>query len=191
MLLHMYHLNPADRTSFKAALLLAFYGFLRCSEYTVNCNIKNNFLRRKDIRFEGRKKVNLLIKLRKTKTIQFSTSFVQVFENKAASCPVNAMRAYLQFFNHNRNDPLFWFQAQPLSSVKFNEVLRQVLSLSAFNPKVYSSHSLRSGAASAAADHGVPAWLIQKLGRWKSDCFKRYIPDPKEPKRKAQLSMSS
>ena len=166
MLLHMSHLNPADRASFKAALLLAFYGFLRCSEYTVNCNNKNNFLRRKDIRFEGRKKVNLRIKLRKTKTDQFSTSFVQVFETKATSCPVNAMRAYLKFFNHNINDPLFWFQAHPLSSVKFNEVLRQVLFLSGFNPKVYSSHSLRSGAASAAADHGVPAWLIQKLGRF-------------------------
>ena len=117
MLLHMSHLSPADRISFEAALLLVFYGFLRCSEDTVNCNNKNNFLRRKNIQFEGRKKVNLRIKLRKTNTDQFSTSFVQEFENKAVSCPVNAMRAYLQFFNHNRNDPLFWFQAQSLSSV--------------------------------------------------------------------------
>ena len=72
MLLHMSHLNPGDSASFKTVLLFAFYGFLRCSEYTVNCNNKNNFLRRKDVRFEGTKKVNLWIKLRKTKTDQFS-----------------------------------------------------------------------------------------------------------------------
>ena len=38
-----------------------------------------------------------------------------------------------------------------------------------------SSHSLRIGAASTAAAMGCPKWLIQAMGRWTSDCFRRYI----------------
>ena len=46
------------------------------------------------------------------------------------------------------------------------------------NPRVYSSHSLRSVAAITAASRGVPAWLIQKLGCWSSGCYKMYISQP-------------
>ena len=31
--------------------------------------------------------------------------------------------------------------------------------------------------AAAVSCRGVPAWLIQKLGRWCSGCYKIYIPD--------------
>ena len=41
-----------------------------------------------------------------------------------------------------------------------------------------SSHSLRIGAASTAAAAGCPKYLIKSLGRWSSDCFRRYIRVP-------------
>ena len=41
--------------------------------------------------------------------------------------------------------------------------------------ELYAGHSFRIGAATAAAVVGLPDWLIQAMGRWSSDCYKRYI----------------
>ena len=38
-----------------------------------------------------------------------------------------------------------------------------------------NTHSFRIGGASAAAAAGIPDSVIQIMGRWKSDCYKRYI----------------
>ena len=45
-------------------------------------------------------------------------------------------------------------------------------------PPLYSSHSLRIGAATEAATVGLPNWLIQQAGRWKSSAYERYIRSP-------------
>ena len=37
------------------------------------------------------------------------------------------------------------------------------------------THSFRIGGASAAAVAGLPSFVIQQLGQWKSDAFRRYI----------------
>ena len=38
-----------------------------------------------------------------------------------------------------------------------------------------NTHTFRIGGASAAASAGVPDSVIQILGRWKSDAYRRYI----------------
>ena len=43
------------------------------------------------------------------------------------------------------------------------------------NPKFFSTHSLRIGGASALAAAGVPDYIIQTMGRWKSLAFLLYI----------------
>ena len=44
-----------------------------------------------------------------------------------------------------------------------------------FNQAFFSSHSLRIGGASALAAAGVPDYIIQTFGRWKSLAFLKYI----------------
>ena len=39
----------------------------------------------------------------------------------------------------------------------------------------FTSHSLRIGAATRAAEVGFSSALIQILGRWRSDSFKLYV----------------
>ena len=43
------------------------------------------------------------------------------------------------------------------------------------NPKWFSSHSFRRGAASLAARSGVAPHLIQLMGDWESEAYKQYV----------------
>ena len=46
------------------------------------------------------------------------------------------------------------------------------------NSEQFSGHSLRRGGATSLALRGVSDALIQVLGRWQSDAYKRYILQP-------------
>jgi len=43
------------------------------------------------------------------------------------------------------------------------------------DPKEFALHSGRIGGATRLAAMGVPDWMIQKEGRWKSDAYKIYV----------------
>ena len=58
------HLNTKDRAAFKAALLLAFFGFMRSSEYSVTSTNLTLCLRRKDIKIYPKYKKNGVIRLK-------------------------------------------------------------------------------------------------------------------------------
>lgn len=186
MLMHTYSMAPVDGACIRAALTLAFYGFFRVSEYTVVPR-KAKFLRKKDVKIC---KNHLKVRLRESKTDQFSKSTVRVYFNNMVDCPGKHFQEYLQLSSHHRNSPVLMYQGAPLTAALFNSVFRNLVCRVGLNPNHFSSHSLRSGAASTAAESGVPSWLIQKLGRWKSGCYKIYIPDPRKAKQRAQLEMS-
>ena len=54
-------------------------------------------------------------------------------------------------------------------------MLKKVAVSFGFKKKGFSSHSLRIAGASALANAGVPDYIIQKTGRWKSLTFLQYI----------------
>ena len=56
--------------------------------------------------------------------------------------------------------------------------LRQVLLDVGVSTAQYSGHSFRIGAATTAAELGVPDSLIKKMGRWKLSVFMHYIRTP-------------
>jgi site-specific recombinase XerD len=63
-----------------------------------------------------------------------------------------------------------------------NHILKNMLKQAGYSEaqiSSFGSQSCRRGGASAAAAMGVPVYLIQQYGTWKSDCVKRYlIPTP-------------
>ena len=74
-------------------------------------------------------------------------------------------------FRGDTLDPNAW----SLTQHNFNAAIRLIASHQGWNPKHFSSHSLRIGGASALAAGGAPSWQIQLIGRWSSLAFLQYI----------------
>ena len=90
-------------------------------------------------------------------------------------CAVSALE-YLLAASNGRPGPLFQSrEGVPFTRPWLNTLIRELVSRTGRPPQQYSSHSFRIGAASTAAAAGIPDWRIQALGRWSSDCYRRYI----------------
>ena len=100
----------------------------------------------------------------------------------ATTCPVAALKKLYIHDPKSPDSPLFLDQdgQSPLSRTAFIARLRLTLLFAGFQPELYSGHSFRRGAATAAAATGLVDHEIQLLGRWRSDTYKLYIDTPKE-----------
>jgi hypothetical protein len=110
-------------------------------------------------------------------------------------CPVSAMVKFLSMrlragVSVNSEEWLFLNKnGKPLQYLEMLGGLRHVLRELGVQPMDYGTHSLRIGAATLAARMGVPDSVIQKMGRWDSTCYLRYIRTSDEDLLKASSSM--
>ena len=125
----------------------------------------------------------LTIHLRHSKTDQFGAGYyIHLGRSSSIVCPVAAMLGYLShrpmlgtqtnLFIFENGDPL---TRPKLVSHKLMSHLRQAITLVGLDPKAFSGHSFRIGAASTAAAVGLNDSTIQQAGRWKSNTFRTYI----------------
>ena len=92
---------------------------------------------------------------------------------------MRALRKYLSLRSVNGASPLYVFQSGAyLTKVKVTSTLRTLFQRLSIPTELYASHSFQIGAATTAAEAGLPPWLIQTLGRWSSNCFALYIRTP-------------
>ena len=90
-------------------------------------------------------------------------------------CPVAAVVSFLAIRGVD-GGPLFRLQSgSPLTQAGFVDRLKRVLLQAGIQPDGFSGHSFRIGACTTAAANGVSDASIQLMGRWSSDCFRRYI----------------
>ena len=154
-----------------AAVLVAFFGLLRSSEYTSRCRRayeSTNTLMSHDVTISNNI-IYLHIKTSKTDPFRRGCT-IKIGSNPSSLCPVSALRTYLNCRDQHQG-PLFSFSDG-------SYLTRQVISdlLSRCFPDVnLSSHSLRIGGASRAASIGLPDSVIRLLGRWSSGAYLRYI----------------
>ena len=164
-----------DKLMIWAALLTAFFGFLRVSEYTSSHKTKfdeDTTLLVEDV-YIHTLHANITIKASKTDPFRQGVC-VRISRNNTTLCPINALLQFLRVHPTSKG-PLFTFNnGKYLSKRDVNKILRETT----HNAIGVSSHSLRIGAASTAAAMGCPKWLIQRMGRWSSECFKEYIRIP-------------
>ena len=174
-------MQNADHVMFWAACCVAFFGFLRVSEFTTNGSFNvSKHLTLADIAVDSIANPSMIrLTIKSSKCDQFSQgSAVYLGRAHPPTCALSAMFAYLHL-RGSAPGPLFrWSRGLPLTAQDINTHLRSILARASI-PGRYSSHSFRIGAATAAAAAGIPDHLIKVMGRWSSTAYQRYIrPSP-------------
>ena len=173
--------TPFTDVLLHAVIVVAFFGFLRCGEFTTNTvqfNPEVN-LCMEDVSFDSSEHV--FLRLKSSKTDQFRKGVIVTLCTNDNFCPVGALNEYIAVRRHrNPNvqpcDPLFVSEdGRPLTRSCFLHYLRQLLSRVGLDSSKYSGHSFRIGAASSAAQRGIQDHMIKTLGRWSSNSYNRYI----------------
>jgi len=150
-----------------AAFTLAFYSFLRASEFTTNKFSWSDL--QLDIKYQS-----LLIQQSKTDSFCCAHILTIYDSDMYVHMPVKAMQQIVNY--HQRHGPLFYNgRFTPLNQHKLTVTLRTLLHPTGYIEQNIASHSFRIGAATTAAATGLPPWLIKTLVRWSSDAYETYI----------------
>ena len=174
------YLTPSISSTLECMFLLAFFGFLRCSEFTASSSRYDPTLHPSmaDITFHSSESLTFTIK--RSKTDQQGRAFsIHLFKTNSPLSPYEPLLRYITTRRSNYaspRDPLFLTETGSIATRSwFHHHLRQVLALSGLPPHLYSGHSFRIGAASSAARQGLSDHLIRVLGRWSSQAYHTYI----------------
>ena len=177
-LLHKGVFSPGMDLTLECMCLLAFFGFLRCSEFTVR-SLSNPIpcLRISDITFSHDKSM-FSLNLSASKTDPFRSGVKILFFKNDKCCPVTCMVKYLRVIRSSKdtNAPLFLDSLRrPFNREVFLSYLKDILTRLGYESSAYSGHSFRIGAGTSAAAAGIEDHMIKTLGRWTSSCYMRYI----------------
>ena len=153
-------------------------GFLRVSEFTSTTPFDpTKHLSFYDVQFlPGSPSPALRLRIKSSKTDQLRQGcFVYIGRSGHSTCAVDALQAYVNLRSSSPG-PLFqWQTGNPMRSAQVNACLKDLETRVGFSGN-YSSHSFRIGAATAAAEAGIPAaHLIQTLGRLSSSAYMLYV----------------
>ena len=179
-------LTGTDRLMFRCAMLIAFFGFLRCSEIT-GAHIRRHCLQ------VNADHINLHLSSSKTDPQGKGVDII-VGPGRSPLCAVAAAKEYLEATaSQAPESPLFVYtNGQSLTRQAFTATVRCLLASSGHDLcHQYSSHSFRIGAATTAAAAGVPESMIRCAGRWQSDACLRYIRTPVASKCRLAWKMCS
>ena len=122
--------------------------------------------------------VKLHIKASKTDPFRKGCT-VTIGATATSTCPLRAVQSYVALRRGQPPSPAFVFEdGSYLTRQRLTTSLRELLLAAGLDPDHYASHSFRIGAATTAASAGLPDWQIQAMGRWSSDCYRRYIATP-------------
>ena len=119
------------------------------------------------------------IHLRHSKTDPFREgAFIFLPRTKDDLCPVAALLAWLTVRGISPG-PLFSFASgASLTRAALVKHLREVIQAAGMDPRDFSGHSFRSGAATTANLQGISDANLKLLGRWKSNAYQRYVKPP-------------
>ena len=163
-----------DNVLLWAACCLAFFGFLRCGEFTVPSQNEYDptaHLSLEDIAVDNKSSPTVIqVNIKQSKTDPFRQG-VQLYLGKTNTdiCPVSAILPYLAI-RGARLGPLFVLEdGSYLTRQCFATMVSSALKLAGVNDKLYTTHSFQIGAATSAKEAGVSDVHIKMLGRWKSN----------------------
>jgi len=164
-----------ESTLYKSMFSLACFAFLQIGEITINTTSRY-IIRRDDVYFpQTLLFVNVKIPFSKTDQEGLSTTITITKHTQLNICPVQLLSQFLNV-RHNGDGPLFChFKKNSVTRYQFSRVLNLALQFIGCNPNEYNTHSFRIVAAIHFSMQGISDQEIMSKGRWKSECFKRYI----------------
>ena len=164
-----------------AVFTLAFFGFLRSSEFTCNGSFDPSVhLTCNDITLlpNSHSPSHMLVHIKQSKTDPFRQGHtLAIAKSSSPICSVMAMTS-----SSADIQPTFVCLRPTQTMATRNNLtteLRTVQQQCGLPANNFYSHSFRIGAATTAAKVGLPPWLIKVLGHWSSDCYECYIRTPK------------
>ena len=177
-----------DDVAIRAAFTLAFAGFLRVGEFTYKqIDIETGplfhhwYLTKSSLKIkehEGGACIELTLPASKTDPFRHGIQLI-IATSDDAGCPVQAMKALISMDGHRPQlAPLFCVgqhQQRPFTREYVVHSLRNLAIQAGLGQGAWNGHSFRRGAATWAAEVGIPESQIQTLGRWRSDAYKVYI----------------
>ena len=193
-----YSSTSTDSSSKSIAIwgshVLAFFFCLRSCEYTKTPNDPDHYIRIQDVTFtdksgqlatSGRSAHAVHVFFRSSKTDKGKRGSTRTLTrtNHRQLCPVIAARS-LQDQAKDLGVPpqgaLCSFQdktgiIRQVSSSSISFAVKRAAKMYGLEPSLYSSHSLRSGGATAIFLGGSSDTTVQIFGRWTSDAFKEYV----------------
>ncbi len=154
--------NEIKKTRNKALILVGFAGGFRRSELV---NIKLD-----DLEFT---KEGLKIFIQRSKTDQSGEGMIKAipFFKDKNFCPVVSIKNWIEIIKNKTNSLIF-----DISDKMVALLIKKYLQKAGFDNTKYSGHSLRSGFATVAADHGADEKSIMNMtGHKSSTMVRRYI----------------
>ena len=167
--LSMGMLDSYTSLMLKAVMTTAFFGFLRCGEFTIDqVYNKHVHLSLQDLVFY-QDRADLTLKQSKTDPFRKGVT-ITLYATSNDLCPRSALFNYLKRRNskfitsRQAESPLFLMSdGQALTRKYFIDKLRYILRAVGMNDKEFSGHSFRRGAASTCGSEKIPDYLIIKL----------------------------
>ena len=153
---------------------------MRVGELTAPTRNASSPLKRSDVTLRHLPTGGLLeVNVRFSKSDQFGRGCVlcipQVSNGDIVLCPVRAATHYLRDCPTHHSHFLSHFDGSPLTRLQFTSILKRSLQLIGVQDPRFISHSFRIGAATSGAMAGISEQDIQRMGRWRSGVFRRYI----------------
>jgi hypothetical protein len=99
---------------------------------------------------------------------------ITVTATQDEACPVASLRDYLSQRGKTPG-PLFSKSGRPIPRQALLKILHQCINFLSMPTEYYNLHSFRIGRTTDLAQANNPYSTIQKIGRWKSNAFMKYI----------------
>ena len=160
-----------------ALLSLGFFGSMRGSEYT-KCGTNKPVV--SQITLGSRKSGPVLSFRARTSKTSHSGFTAHIGCSGSTVCCPCAMVTYLSFRMdtgslHRDSDLFINEQGNAISKSMLDKKIKTLVELIDLDGELFSTHSLRAGAATSAAEAGFAEWELKDLGRWASSAYLTYV----------------
>ena len=179
--------QPTDHNNIMmwAACSLDFFGFLRCSEFTVPSQEEYSpavHLSLQDISLDSRESsTKIQVRVKESKTDPFRHGCTLCLGKTGKDiCPIRDVLPYLAKRGAQYGPLFLTADGTYLTRGIFSARLANTLREAGIDSKGYNTHSFHIGAATTAKERGVSDINIKMLGRWKRNAYQQYVRTPQE-----------